>query len=39
MFGATVIGVSLAWVNARTDVPGVKAIEVFVLFHFFCPLL
>ena len=35
MFGATVIGVSLAWVNARTDVPGVKAIEVFCIIPFF----
>ena len=35
MFGATVIGVSLAWVNARTDVPGVRAIEVFCVIPFF----
>ena len=35
MFGATIIGVSLAWVNARTDVPGVKAIEVFCVIPFF----
>mgnify|MGYP003388071078 FL=1 len=35
MFGATIIGVSLAWVNARTDVPGAKAIEVFCVIPFF----
>ena len=35
MFGATIIGVSLAWVNARTDVPGVRAIEVFCVIPFF----
>ena len=35
MLGASVIGISLAWVNARTDIPGRRTLEALCVIPLF----